>query len=339
MNPPTYSRRTHGIDSRLVSASLASLLTFCVADVSGQTASPIQSKARPFGLDIVAPVMSAGSDQASEVFQKETLPELTSYLKATLGETKSIASAAYALDPGKLMLQTESEVRVYFIGEGAGYQNTLGFSTSAGTAPTPTPSPTAIRSGEDSSKKQGRNDDKDKAENTKTELAAPYAVGKDGQLIFPNASSPVAFFDPSANAARSSTAPLSPGDFVDLGRFEAGTQLDFFLIANGAAGGTTTYSTQASLNADGIDHVVAFAYGLKDSPYIILGFEDLYGGGDQDYNDLLFAVDIGRINLTALTATPEPSTYVMLGCLIPFGYYLKRRRDQQAAGTPSTRTP
>jgi hypothetical protein len=350
MNPLFYSRRTHGFDSRWIRASLASLLTFCVTNASGQTASTVQSKARPFGLDIVAPVMTAGSDKASEVFQKETLPELTSYLQTALREQKSIASAAYALDPSKLLLQTESDVRVYFIGEGAGYRNTLGFNTGVGSAPSETAAKASLTVSEDSGKNPGRSNDKakdkdkeekdkDKGKDDASDPKIPYSVGKDGRLIFPDASSPLAFFDPAADAARSSTAPLLPGDFVDLGRFDAGTQLDFFLIANGAAGGTTTYSTQTSLNADGIDHVVAFAYGLKDSPYILLGFEDLYGGGDQDYNDLLFAVDIGRMNLTALTATPEPSTYLVLGCLLPFGYYLKRRRDQQSAALPPAHTP
>jgi hypothetical protein len=354
MNFLSYSRRTHGFDSRLVCVSLASLLTLGATDAHGQTPSPVQSKARPFGLDIVAPVMAAGSDKASEVFQQNTLPELTSYLKATLSEQKGIASAGYTLDPSKLLLQTESDVRVYFIGEGAGYRNTLGFNTGFGPAPAEAATKASLESAEDTANNKGKgkgNDkekdkDNDKAEENQEKQSddeairkSLAAIGKDGRLIFPDASSPLSFFDPSADAARSRTAPLLPGDFVDLGRFDAGTQLDFFLIANGAAGGTTTFSTQTSLNADGIDHVVAFAYGLKDSPYILLGFEDLYGGGDQDYNDLLFAVDIGRMNLTALTATPEPSTYLVLGCLIPFGYYLKRRRDQQSAGTSPSRTP
>ena len=347
----SYSRRTHGPDSRWICASLASLLTLCATDAPGQTPSPVQSKARPFGLDIVAPVMAAGSDKASESFQQNTLPELTSYLKATLSEQKGIASTGYSLDPSKLLLQTESDVRVYFIGEGAGYRNTLGFNTGFGPAPAESATRVSLESAEDTAKNQGKGNDKEKdKEKDKTEKNQDQpsddeairnsltAIGKDGRLIFPDASSPLSLFDPSAEAARSRTAPLLPGDFVDLGRFDAGTQLDFFLIANGAAGGTTTFSTQTALNADGIDHVVAFAYGLKDSPYILLGFEDLYGGGDQDYNDLLFAVDIGRMNLTALTATPEPSTYLVLGCLIPFGYYLKRRRDQQSAGTSPSRT-
>jgi len=56
--------------------------------------------------------------------------------------------------------------------------------------------------------------------------------------------------------------------------------------------------------------VVAFA--LADSPYLLIGFEDMYNGGDLDYNDLLFAVDIGEANVASLPGVPEPATSCML---------------------------
>ncbi|MCA9134773.1 MAG: DUF4114 domain-containing protein, partial [Planctomycetales bacterium] len=59
-------------------------------------------------------------------------------------------------------------------------------------------------------------------------------------------------------------------------------------------GGTQWLWNDPSENSDGLQHVVAFM--LPDSPYILLGFEDIIGGGDLDYNDALFVVDIGDIN-------------------------------------------
>ena len=85
------------------------------------------------------------------------------------------------------------------------------------------------------------------------------------------------------------------------------------------------YSTDASLNPDGINHVVSFAYLAKDSPYLILGFEDLLGGGDRDFNDLLFAVDVGAINIGVLTAAPEPATVFTMSAFLGLGYMLVRR--------------
>ena len=48
------------------------------------------------------------------------------------------------------------------------------------------------------------------------------------------------------------------------------------------------------LNVDGLQHMVAFI--IPDSRYVLLGFEDIIDGGDLDYNDCLFVVDIGQEN-------------------------------------------
>lgn len=291
----------------------ATLTAFCLSGLGltavAQEKSPIQSKAAPFDLETVAPVMLAGSDPASAAFQKSLLPSLTSFLKTELSESKAVNDAAYLLDPAKLSLKTTADVRVYFIGEGAGYENSLGFNTLD-----------ALSTGTDFRK--GKGDD-----------ATVPAVGADGQLIFPNASSPISYDDPASTVTRTKSAPLLPGDFVDLGKYEGGTSFDFFLIADGANRGETTYSTDASLNPDGINHVVAFAYALKDSPYLILGFEDMYGGGDRDFNDVLFAIDLGRANIAALTATPEPATLMTLGSFVGLGWLLKRRNQTPTQGT------
>ena len=61
----------------------------------------------------------------------------------------------------------------------------------------------------------------------------------------------------------------------------------------------------------------------KNGHFIILGFEDIYRGGDQDYNDLLFAVDIGAANVQTLIETtalvPEPQEILMM---MIFGLFL-----------------
>jgi hypothetical protein len=269
--------RFHGVLTALgTSLAIASLAT-------AQTESPVQSTARPFGLDIVAPVMAAGSDEDSANFQAKVLPGLTAFLEKSLGERSKVDDSRMLLDPGSLDLKNESDVRVYFIGEGAGNRNSLGFNTAGGGATTGDP-----------------------------------------QLIFPDGSSPVSTYDPAKSPNRTNTAPLLPGDFVDLGRMAAGTMLDFFLIANGVTGGKTVFSTDQSVNADGINHVVAFAYVMANSPYLIIGFEDLVGGGDRDFNDILFAVDIGIANVKDLTATPEPALALTMVTLL--GLTLRRRR-------------
>lgn len=256
----------------------------------GGKESEVQSSARPFGLSTVGKVMIGGSDDNSAKFKNTVLPGMNAMLNSTLGETRKVDDSMHLLDPSKLKLNTMSDVRVYFVGEGAGYQNTLGFNTAGG----------GIKTG-------------------------------DPKLIFPNASSPVSTYDPLKSGNRTASAPLLPGDFANLGTFRGGTKLDFFLIANGANGGQNVFSTDQSVNPDHINHVVSFAYAVKDSPYLVISFEDLYGGGDRDFNDVIIAVDIGAHNVAAILGTPEPGMMLTLGGFLGGVVWLRQRRTLAAA--------
>lgn len=267
------------------------LLTLVLLPVLAQTAwagtvSPVQSTDRPYNLDIVAPVQLAGSDARAADFQNNDLPILEQTVSESLSETEAVSDASsISLDPNNLYLSAETDVRVYFIGEGAGYHNTLGYYTG---------DPAAISDG---------------INNT------------DAQLIFPDASSSVSYLGDTTGATRTESEPVLAGDFVDLGTQEADTQLNFFLIANGANGGTNIYTADPNLNPDGTEHFVSLAVtAVADSPYLLIGVEDLYGGGDQDYNDLVFAVDIGYYNVAALIAAtvPLPAAYFALIGLLVF---------------------
>ncbi|WPJ96822.1 DUF4114 domain-containing protein [Coraliomargarita algicola] len=257
-----------------------------------QTEADFQDSARPFGLEITGPVMEAGSDAASATFQSEDLPVLLDFANANLSEYQALSDiAAISLDPDALHLQNDAAVRVYFVAEGAGYRNTLGYTTQDATGA------------------------------TSTDL-----------LIFPDASSQATFMNPAfvndpefqSSIDRSDSTPLVSGDFVDLGVYEAGSFVDFFLISNGANGGSNTYTADASTNPDLLQHVVAFA--IPDSPYLLIGFEDIYNGGDKDYNDIVFAVDIGAMNVAYL-ANPEPAFWMMMAVLCLAGFVMHRRRS------------
>lgn len=240
--------------------------------------------------DRIGKVQYRASDELSAIFQKSVLPDMLKMLNDKLGESQKVDDSSMRLDPAKLTLATNSDVRVYFVGEGAGYLNSLGF--------------TSIN---------------------------PKGSSSDPALIFPNASSNVSFLSTSKDSVsvkRTSSAPLLPGDFVKLGEFKAGTQLDFFMIADGAAKGEEVYTANADTNPDKLNHVVAFA--MEGSPYLLIGFEDLFGGGDGDFNDLLFAVEIGASNVAALIATPEPAGWLtmagLLGCVISSATRMRNKK-------------
>lgn len=130
---------------------------------------------------------------------------------------------------------------------------------------------------------------------------------------------------------------LNIGDGVNIGNIAGGTQLDFFLKANGLNNpNNNIFGTQTASNADGLQHVVAYAY----NNYIILGFEDLYGalhatGGlnqnsDRDFNDLVVVLDIGEANVKALISAtvPEPSVTLSMFALGAVSMFGLRRRLQ-----------
>ncbi|MBA3757207.1 MAG: DUF4114 domain-containing protein [Nitrosomonas sp.] len=102
----------------------------------------------------------------------------------------------------------------------------------------------------------------------------------------------------------------SMGDFVNLGFVHAGDVLTFQL--NVTTTGDTLYSDKL-LNGDGVNHAYSNSFsgdashGIPAGTYV--GFEDLQGGGDFDYNDETFVFT----NISAsVSPIPEPETYAML---------------------------
>jgi hypothetical protein len=137
---------------------------------------------------------------------------------------------------------------------------------------------------------------------------------------------------------------LKLGDGVNVGNVTGGTQLDFWLRADGLNRGNSAniFGTDTASNADGLQHAVAYAY----NNYILLAFEDLYGGlhasgvdsatgkwnegSDRDFNDVVVVLDIGEANVKALigATVPEPSVTLSMfavGAVSMFG--LRRRRQ------------
>jgi hypothetical protein len=109
------------------------------------------------------------------------------------------------------------------------------------------------------------------------------------------------------------TTPLSTS--LNLGSFLAGTELVFRLEVRYT--GNRFYSGDGSRNADGIAHTL-----VTNTPdQIRVGFEDLFGGGDFDYNDLVFAFSnvTGGTGSRPSGATPTPQAVDEPTALVLFG--------------------
>jgi len=248
----------------------------------------VQSTARPLGLSIVNPVEAGSSDEAAKNFRSGELAQIAKLVSQTPAADNFVEHSTIKLDPSKLRLTVDSDVRAYFVAKDTDLANSLGFTT-------------------DGSGK---------------------ANSSTAKLLFPNASTAAVGGSGNSGVKRTAAEPLLPGDFVRMGNLAGGTKLDFFLLADGARAGTTSLSSKSSANASGVGSMLSYAYKLKDSPYLLLAFDDFSSSNDRNFSDLVVALDIGAINTAALTATPEPSTCLSMGAFLGIGtlLILKGRR-------------
>ena len=107
----------------------------------------------------------------------------------------------------------------------------------------------------------------------------------------------------------------STGATVALGSFNTGDVLTFVLKV--LSDGGRTYATgNGAGNPDGLAHAAVEAF----DGYTKVGFEDIYGGGDHDYNDAMFTVT------NTVPSVPLPAAGVrMLAGLGALGA-MKRKR-------------
>lgn len=214
------------------------------------------------------------------------IPEFQKYVQQERLAISAERQQAQALDPTKLFMKFDHNVRVWFLNEGAGYKNQLGYQTV-----------------------------KDNNETGKGE-------------IFNNVSCDISGGKNSAcQLGNDGDGVLDIGDYVDIGKVSAGTQLNFLLRSNGFNGGREVLGgAYPDQNVDKLQHLMAYSVG----DYLLMGFEDIIGGGDLDFNDAVFAVDFGKGNLTS-QAVPEPGTMAALLGVTGAGMWMRRRKKQAQA--------
>lgn len=256
----------------LLSAAL--VVALVVFAGCGPEDAPYQSDRRPLELAPIDTVKAAGSDRRAARFMETMLPELTR-LAAGKFTADNVASnfEQIALDPARLRITHRTRVRVYFVGDASGYKNALGINTEGHGAGEGNP-----------------------------RLLFPLAQTAPNLYGFATAAD-ADILNAAAAAERTADTPLAPGDFVDLGSIPSNTGLNFFLVADSTRD-VNVYTTDPSRNPDNTRHVVSVA--IEGSPYLLLSFEDMFGGGDKDYSDCVFAVETSELNIQELIGKIDP---------------------------------
>jgi hypothetical protein len=111
-----------------------------------------------------------------------------------------------------------------------------------------------------------------------------------------------------------------PNTQINLGAFAANTLLTFKMTVTNT--GFSFFTGDASSNPDNFIHA---SYDNKFGQPLVVGFEDLLGGGDKDYNDLVFSLS----NVYAATGpapVPEPETFAMLAAGLLLIRLTKKRK-------------
>lgn len=273
-------------------AALAAMSISTLATPSAQAALPSSS------LSPTEFSRNLGFDNLSTMTPLEPSATLSTVRALVRGERNALSSdflSRYQLDASKLFWNGVDPVEVHFINEGAGYRNQLMYSATNGEGG-------LVKSG----------------------------------MIFNDVSS--------RNSILSNgDGPLTLGQGVSLGGFSGPTQLNFSIISDGfnlaQPGPGATASTIAryerevarrtlgadpTRNVDGLQHIVAFQH----NDWVILGFEDIIGGGDLDYNDVVFAVR-GIQQGAPVADVPEPTAVISL-LVVGLGSLTTLRRSAAA---------
>ncbi len=146
-----------------------------------------------------------------------------------------------------------------------------------------------------------------------TESVQLYATGGEVNVWFAGSESwydhRLFLFDSTVDDPFFETESTDVGATRSLGSFSSGTELTFMLDV--LTTGDRYFTGRAARNPDRVVHAIGEAWaGSSAIPAtgMLIRFEDLFGGGDRDFDDLVFVV-----SNVSTSATPEPTTMALVG--------------------------
>lgn len=189
-------------------------------------------------------------------------------------------AARNGVDLADLTLAADNPVTVTFQGEGAGFQNSIGYYTVG---------------------PDGTLGDVEFIWTNASEVGSggDLTVG-DTATLDVGAGDTFSFFIIADGFGENDFASFGSGSFEFRGPDGEPATIDtvnpqlFFVSDDGVTetelGGDVFHSSATNLNSDGVQHAVSGIDG--ETGELVIGFEDLLGGGDNDFEDVLISVDI-----------------------------------------------
>ncbi len=115
------------------------------------------------------------------------------------------------------------------------------------------------------------------------------------------------------------------------GNYDAGTQVIFNMRVMDTS---EWFYSQKEFNSDGLEHLYYQAFTDSNGvPSLYVGWEDIKGLGDKDFNDGSIIFQNVMVDPTSIPAIPEPETYMMmllgLGLI---GFTLRKRFNGGGGG-------
>ncbi len=221
-----------------------------------------------YGVPNAYSATNVGGLQHVEVSQTMIKALNKAFPEQTVLSADKIGNSDVVIDvkvPANSTAVVETEVKLTLVHEGAGFQNSLGYYTyDVGTTPT-------------------------------------EADLKNIKMVFANVETGFLY---EGDASKF----LKVGDTVSLGKIPNNKSIGFVVVAEGWNQKSKTvefsnskkakyYSTK-SKNTDNLQHIATYSYKEYSTAanamvdYTIIGVEDILGGGDKDYNDIMFYLDI-----------------------------------------------
>lgn len=247
------------------------------------------------------------------------------YLASGGTNSKSVnPSMINGVDPSNLTLAQSADVKVSFVSEGAGYKSMVGTYTYDANGNI---DPASVKflwldATQPSQNTAGGALSKDFLGNNQAQdislgnLASGTKIGF--FIVADGASQPANTKALAAIAGVDSSADNQASDLAAINK-----HLSFVKDANGngqilldgkALAGNVYFTHDKTLNTDAnsndVEHTLS-GVTTKADGNLYIGFEDLAGGGDNDYDDVIIKVDIGDYNINKLSqTTTQPSVHI-----------------------------